>query len=337
MTSEQSIPILIDFLEDDERKEERARVAALQAFLDDGGAIAESELEKIENDAVINEEIAHLDEECSHINQTVLVSGDVRIGYFDDFREEDAEETRRLSDMLLISRGFTVQPVRGDNDDRLLVGHLFEVLGSERTSGAHGLAQQSTTYFAFAPYDTVAIEMARTDKQRRTYLESMIPEIVSEIDELLYDAPSPLAAMLRLRKLSINRADIPADIIRELITYVSEFIAVKQIPLSVFELAGTRSIDINDDFSITAPYDIDDYTGGSVAVAGKIDYIYLSPYVAYVDGEMYQTSDCRWAVGISAEAASHSHPHLAGQTLDVMIADIRDGAPVVPVPPRAGH
>ena len=314
----------------DDKHDERARVQALQSFLDDGGHAADTELEQLENNSVINEELAALDEQCPYMNEMVHVSGDVRIGYYDDFQEVDAEQVRHLTGTPLIARGFSVQPMSDAAGGGLRVGHLFEVPGTERVSGASGLMQQTTTYFAFAPYDSIDIEAVRTPQQRHEYLESMVPDLIMEIDELLYDAPTPLAAVLRLRKLSVDRKRIPADIIREVITYVTDAVSLKDIPLATFDLTGTRSIDIDSNFSITAPYDKDDYTGGRTTVVGKLDYVYLSPYVGYVDGEMYQTDDWRWAAGIAVEAAPAEQSYLTRQTLDIMVADIHDAALVVP-------
>lgn len=319
----------------DPKKEERTRVGALQSFLDDGGGSATTELEQLDHDHIINEEITELDKHCSHLEQIVRVSGDVQISYYDEFHEQDEDEMRRLSGELLLSKGFTVQSVRGaDGASRLTVGHLFEVPGAGRTSSVNGLIEQIAVYHAFAPYGSIDIEADRTEEECRRYLEAMIPDVMLEIDALLFDAPTSAAALMRLRKLSVDRSNIPPDVLSELIVYVSSLIDLKSIPLSMFELSGTRNISISDTMSVTAVYDTNHYTGGSVAVAGKAEYLFLSPQTSYVEGEMYQSTDMRWGAGIKAEAVSESHAHLAGQTLDVMTASIRDMAPITPLLPR---
>jgi len=305
-----------------QKRTEQEIIRGIQALLETNYNSA-SELERLSQQDLLDEEIARLDQNCPYVDKPVAVSGQVTAAFYNELEERDMLEVRVLDGETLISRGFSIQKGTGEN---FVVGHLFEIPGALRVdeTASGNLTETLRRYYAFAPYDAVTVEPELEGSDRITYLQKMIPDLLDQVDGLLHDAPDSLSALLRLRAMSLDLANTPRDVSRHLVGYVSDMIGCTDIRLTQFSLQGTRNVDISDIFQVTVPYDMNDYTGGGATVLGKCAYLYLSPYTAYVDGEIYRTTDMRWSVGIAVEAADATNTHLAGQTIDVAIADIRD-------------
>lgn len=299
----------------------RDRITLLQEFLqsDDG----DDELTILTKGDIVDSELERLDDLCPHLGEFVRVSGQVKCGYFDEFQGGDLLETRSFVDESVISRGYAVSVVLQDDGTEVdQVGHLFMLPGTARASSPAPLTENTTQYFAFAPFESVVIKQMRTPEQRIAYLEEMIPDILDDFDQLIDGADNPVAALMRLRHMSIDPSRLPDDVLRELVAYATDVLGIDASEEYEMKLRGVFSIDSADGTSYTFAHDQNDPFGGREKVIARLGDIYLAPYVVLAGGQPHTTSSLYW--GACLVATSDSRHLRTNRGLDVSIADIED-------------
>ncbi len=320
---------MIDFpnlgIETEAQKTERRIVQDLQQFIDDQQGL-EDELTLLDSGDIINEGIAELDRQCTHHQDIVSVHGTVLMSHYDTLEEVNKVEAVLLTGQKLKSHGFTVQRVQNPDGTpgRALVGHLFESFQEDVPNSESGLIQTTTQYFAYAPYGQVSIEAHMTKEESVQRLWEYIPEVMEEIDEVLLNAKSQLGALTGLRKLSYKTADVPNNILEELIQYVNSTVAPEKIGALTAKINGVFSIDFAENSQAVVPLDINKPSGGSAIMMGSPRYLFLSQYASYIDGQTCESKDMYWSLGLAIHRTQPEHASLEGQVIDVMVGDLRD-------------
>ena len=304
---------------------ERSLVGELQDFVD-SYQNETNELDQIDGIRIINEQLALLDTQSPHTGNDVIVYGSVIQAYYDELEGKDAMETVFLNGVVLQSAGFTVQKVANPNGEgsRAVVGHLFKSPDEDRAEEVGTLVQRNIEYFSFAPYGKVDIQGDKTPDEIINRLESLIPEAIQEVDEIILNAPTPLAGMSALNKLSYSGKDFPRDILHDLARYVNTVLDVKNIGPIYCGVNGMFNVDVLPGMQISVPFNHDQYDGGSVQIIGLPKSLHLSQYASYVDGEVYQSDDLYWAVDIEVLRVVGADMKLAGKTVDFLIGNLRD-------------
>ena len=325
MTMDDMTELLELGAETDAKKTEKQMVNDLQAFIDDHQNL-DDELVRLDAGEIINEGISELDRNCDHYGEQVGVHGTVLMAYYDPIEEEDKVSPFVMTGQKLKSSGFTVQRVANPDGSpgRAIVGHLFESTQEDIPNSETGLVQTTRQYFAFAPYGTVDIEANRTRDESVKRLWSYIPEVMQDIDDALLESNGKIGDLMALRKFSYETDKIPANILEELVQYVNSTVSPENIGPLTAEINGVYSVDIMENGQAVIPLDINDTAGGTGIVMGSPRYLFLSQYASYVEGATYESKDYYWSVGLTVHRAEARHARLEGQTIDVMLGDLRN-------------
>lgn len=304
---------------------ERALVEELQDFVDVHQNETD-ELDRIDGVRIINEQLARLDAQSPHTGEDVIVYGNVIQAYYNELEGKDAMETVFHNGVVLQSAGFTVQTVVTPDGlgSRAVVGHLFKTPYEDRAEEVGTLVQRNIEYFSFAPYGKVDIQGNKTPDEILSRLESLIPDTIQEVDEIILNALTPLAALSALNKLSYSNKDFPKDILHDLARYVNAVLDVKSIGPIYSGVNGMFNLDVLPGMQISVPFSHDSYDGGAVQIIGNPKSLHLSQYASYVDGEVYQSEDLYWAVDIEVLRIVGADMKLAGKTVDFLVGNLRD-------------
>ncbi len=329
-------PQLFDLkIETEQGLTERAMVEELQDFVDAYQDITD-ELDRIDGMRIINEQLALLDTQSPHTGEDVIVHGNVLQAYYDELEGKDAIEAVFHNGAVLQSAGFTVQNVASPNGEgsRAVVGHLFKSPYENRDEEVGTLVQRNIEYFSFAPYGKVDIQGNKTPDEILNRLESLIPDTIQEIDEIVLNSSNSLNALSALNKLSYSRKDFPQDILYDLALYVNAVVDAKSIGPIYCGVNGMFNVDILPGMQISVPFRQSQYDGGTVQIIGNPKSLHLSQYASYVDGEVYQSNDLYWAVDVEVLRVEGADMKLIGKTVDFLVGNLRDPV-VIDIPEMA--
>ena len=178
---------------------------------------------------LVNESIAEMDRGCPYFNQSVLVTGTLKKAYFDEMTQKFATEDVVVERESLVSFGYSTL-VYGTVEDGTAVykvGNLFLLEEMPPRNDTPPLVDYVPRIFGFAPAGQVTIEYEMGDHDNIEALQTKIPSILEEIDNLIANAEDESAALLSLAEYTLSREqDIPDDILSALLSYVTNRLAL---------------------------------------------------------------------------------------------------------------
>lgn len=171
------------------------------------GEIVEGDTDSlIEVNNALAEELAKKAEQCSYLNETVAVSGDVIAGHYDERRRTISTSEESFKDTLAVMRGFSAQRYKTSaGDEALRIGYRFET--GEMTVLENASDPYSTMILAanaFAAIGAVEIRHSESGIRQRERLMRDYPAIIEAIDACVDTTSDYCEALLRLGKYSFS-------------------------------------------------------------------------------------------------------------------------------------
>lgn len=182
-----------------------------------------TELQRLEAQDIAYEWIRMMNDECPHIGQPIVVTGEVTESFYDIFEEKYKAGDTLYTRQAVWSAGYTTYSDITDSDQyRMRVGHLFN-LGNQPavTHEDASLVRLTPTLHAFASIGAVDIEAPTvTQGQGDERLKYEVPELLEAFNEHTADTDDACAALYNLSSMSVSaKYDIPADTLRRFEVY----------------------------------------------------------------------------------------------------------------------
>lgn len=296
------------------------RVDSFREFLD-YSYDADSELEVLNRADEIHDEVEALDALCPYIHTPVRVSGRVVYGYFNELTERSEVSFMDISNEPMVSEGFTVLEVPDVSGEvREQVGLLFRFPGIVRIASRSLLTQDTTTYYAFAPYGSITVEAVRTPVERIAHLQQMTPDIIDEIDIRIDQAGSPIDAAMGLGEMAIDPTHIPSSTLSELISYATDVIELDNEELFEVTVHGTMSVEHEDGVTASVvPHDWQERYGGQTTLLARCRGLFLRSHYQYIDSDIHSTADLYWHMELDVSADKNQQ---SLSRVDIAITDI---------------
>ncbi|MEP7205290.1 MAG: hypothetical protein ABI716_03805 [Candidatus Saccharibacteria bacterium] len=258
----------------------------------------EDELTAITLNDLEREAIAQLDVECPHLFKQALVSGLVKRAYFDDMSQKFETEDVTFDREPVTSFGYGTLAFGSDIEGKTIkkVGHLFLIETMPPSNDTPPLVDYVPRLFGFAPTGQVEIEYDMDNETNIAFVQKHIPDILDEVDNLIFNAPTQCASLLSLGDVVISREqDIPGDVLSGLVSYVRHRLSLDTIMPYKIEVDGAVYDTTGDSLDI-AIYG-DDAADGELV--GYVTDLTLRPYPEVTDQDVWLSDDLHWCVDVA--------------------------------------
>jgi hypothetical protein len=298
-----------------------SRVQALADFTNQ--PIDDEELEEITRADLIQQEIANLDSMCEHMHEPVFVSGKLTYSYFNEVTGRNEIASFFADNQIFIFEGFAALSLPSDDGyGPQQIGQVFQFPDMNKVDSYAPLTQTTTQYYAFAPYGSVTVEpYAPTPKEEIEYLQRIIPDVVEDVDEAL-NANTHIGSLMKLGRMSIDSRHIPSDAKKALASYALETMGLDPSELFEVKVKNIAITQIEGDSVSYTTHDISQPNGGQNTLLAHFNGLAIMPYLSYVEGQVYHTSDLRWHL-MARVVGNKNHPDRLYDSY-IAIADIVD-------------
>ncbi len=270
----------------------------IEDLLNADGIDHTDELTEMTVNDLLKEAITKMDAECPHLFEQVFVTGVLKRAYFNDLSQKFEIEDIEVNRQQLTSYGYGILEFNPDGDDRTIkkVGHLFLVETMPPSNDAPPLVDYVQRLFAFAPTGLVEIEHDMSNEANIAFVQKHIPDILDEIDGLIFNAPDECASLLLMADVVIGREqDIPDEVLSGLVSYVRHRLSLETTLPYIIQVDGAAYDTSGDQLELNVYRD----AGADKGLVGYFSDLSLRPYPEVSDRAVSLSDDLHWCIDIA--------------------------------------
>lgn len=212
-----------------------------------------TEIDRLDVSLIERESIEKMDAECPYLHTKVVVSGDVMRATYDEFTEKFGVDLAvHYNKEVRVAAGFsTLEIPDGQGGSRIAVGHLFYEDILDPISQGQSLVEYIPRLYSFAPIGTVDIVADLPDANNIELLSNSIPELLLEVEHIIFDAKDECDALHRLRALKLNQnqsQDVPQESLVALLNFIEERLEMDGTAPYIVSIQGVVQSAVDDGY-----------------------------------------------------------------------------------------
>lgn len=236
----------------------------LEALLNDRTS-EQTELDQLDLNLIEKETIASMDAECPYFHQKVLVTGNAVKAVYDEFTEEfTLDREVKYTKTVLTSAGFsTLEVPDGIGGTRITVGHLFFNETLDPISQGQQLVDYLPRLYSFAPVGSIDIIADLPDEDNIKMLENSVPEMLLEVEQIIFTAENECDALRRLRAVKLKSDHhTPQESLVAMLGFIEQRLEMDVIAPYVVSVQGVVQTAVGEYLYYTEPNDLLAYHTG---------------------------------------------------------------------------